>query len=87
MTEPLHIEGTIAARRLADGRILALVPLLLNRMRITLGTDLDTYELGWCYEDNTAAMQQYLTWDPATSPEPTGWKRAYGIGVETRYSE
>ena len=87
MTEPLHIEGTIAARRLADGRILALVPLLLNRSRICLGHGIDGYDFGWCYEDNIAAMEQYLTWDPATSPEPTGWKRAYGIGVETRYSE
>lgn len=37
----------IAARRLPDGRILAVVPLTFGRARLTLGRDLLGYDRGY----------------------------------------
>jgi hypothetical protein len=39
--------GCLAARVLADGRLLCLVPLFGGRVRITLGPDLIFYPTAW----------------------------------------
>jgi len=72
-------QGFLAYRELPDGRLLALVPLLFDRVSLTLGPGGAAYDGGfseaWDYEDLTAAFLFFLTYDPATDPEPTGWLR------------
>jgi hypothetical protein len=41
------IPGALAERRLPDGRILTVVPLLTGTARLTVGTDEQTYDNGY----------------------------------------
>lgn len=41
------IEGALWQKTLADGQIVAIVPLTYGRARITVGRDEITYEDGW----------------------------------------
>lgn len=47
MRDERLIDGALASRRIADGRIVALLPLFGDRARITIGNDLWGYDRFW----------------------------------------
>jgi len=59
-------------RRLPDGRLIAVLPLLFEGARLGIGDD-STFDDCWDYEDRMWAALAALAWDPDTAPEPVGW--------------
>lgn len=71
--------GFIAKRDLPDGRYLAIVPFIYT-FAIVIGTDVRFYDDRWCFHYLEDALRQFKTWDPMTTPEPTGWHRHLSSG-------
>lgn len=55
-----------------DGRLWALAPLALGRLRIVIIEDEWTAGEHWCYSDNAAAVVSFFAGPEA---EPFGWSR------------
>lgn len=65
-----------ALRKLPDGRILELVPMLFTvRLTVSLPELYGVcYEDGWCFTDPAAAVLAFETWD-GEGDGPPGWNK------------
>lgn len=75
-------EGAIAVRKLNDGRVLVLYPLLWGNVRLTLGPTEDIgYDDFWEYppKELYTALAAMVHWDGTGDP-PDGWHRASSGG-------
>src|SRR5690242_19813603 len=59
-------------RRLPDGRLIAVLPLLFGAARMGIGDDTGFADY-WDYDDPLWACLAALAWDPDTGREPIGW--------------
>jgi hypothetical protein len=55
------------------GYLIDVCPMLFgDRLVMTVESDPDVYDHGWCYPKGGAAVLAALAWDPATEAEPAG---------------
>jgi hypothetical protein len=81
MTTPEHsYPGTLAVRKLADGRLLCVYPMTFGKARLCIGPD-DGYSIddAWCYENPQLAIAVCYDWD-GKGDAPLGWHRHIGSG-------
>jgi len=80
----LSLTGCLAVRRLGDGRLLAVEPLLFGRARLCIGRPEEMAADGmmggwddhWEYPSCMAALNAIQAWTPSPeAPEPVGWTR------------
>ena len=62
-------------RDLGDGRSIWLRQMLFNWLLSIGPTEAQWYETTWEYTDPARAVVAFLSWDPASEPEPAGWYR------------
>lgn len=79
----LDVSSCVALRRLADGRLMVIEPLLMGLMRLCIGRPavmvadgpLASWDDEWHYDGGLAALLALALWEPTETPEPTGWVR------------
>lgn len=73
--EELSKMGYTASRKLPDGTILAVGPMLGNNGRLFIDIHPNGYEDCYCYDSLEAAHSSMMNYNPQTDKEPEGWKR------------
>jgi len=76
----LDFEGFIQQRRLPDGRLIAVDPLLFHKARLGIGMLPPLHEVGafadhWEFPSVASALQAFVAWEPEKQKEPAGWDR------------
>ena len=75
MGEANLVYGSVAFRKLADGRGVWIYPMLYT-FKLCIGRlGTPCFDDGWCYADLDSAVAAFALWDPELEPEPSGWVR------------
>lgn len=71
------IPDAIFQKTLADGRIVAVVPMIYT-FRITVGRDEYGWDWAWCYDSPVVAIAAAADWNG--EGEPIGWRKEVHTG-------